>query len=86
VVKDKMTACRRKTGKAPSRSREEGSDRSRLNDLYREHGLPLCQPPAAWSAGEQRGHGDPEVAAFAEGVHRRSAAKPRAKRKTATSE
>ena len=63
-----------------------GSDESRLNELYREHGLPACQPPAAWPAGERRTLGDPEVAAFAEGVHRRSAAKPRAKRKTATSE
>jgi transposase len=79
VVKDKLADCRRKAGQAPSRAEAGDADGSRLNDLYREHGLPACQPPAAWSAGEWRGHGDPDVTAFAEGVHTRPPAKPRAK-------
>lgn len=47
VVKDELSGCRRKAGTAPGRSKAAaGADGSRLNDLYREHGLPACQPPA----------------------------------------
>lgn len=83
VVKNKLTDCRRKAKAATTRTDGE-SDGSRLNDLYREHGLPACQPPAAWSAGERRGHGDPDVTAFAEEAHRPPAKKPRPKRKSST--
>jgi transposase len=83
VVKGKLADCRRKAGLAPSRTKAEDAGGSRLNDLYREHGLPACPPPAGWSAGERRGHGDADVTAFAEGVHARPPAKPRAKRATA---
>ncbi|QEL16710.1 IS110 family RNA-guided transposase [Limnoglobus roseus] len=82
VVKNKLTDCRRKAGSA-SRSEHE-SDGSRLNDLYREHGLPACQPPAAWSAGERRGHADPAVTAFAEEAHGPPAKKSRSKRRAST--
>lgn len=54
VVKGKLAECRRKAGKAPGRAMAAGSDGGRLNDLYREHGPPACQPPAGWSAGERR--------------------------------
>jgi len=82
VVKDKLADCRRKAGQAPDRAKVEGPDGSRLNDLDRNHGMPTCQPPAVWSAGERRALGDPEVAAFADRVHQRPDAKPRVKRVT----
>lgn len=85
VVKDKLAACRGKAGKSPGRAKAADPDGSRLNDLYREHGLPACQPPAGWSAGERRGHADPDVTAFAEGVHARPPTKPRARRAAAKS-
>jgi len=79
VVKGKLSDCRRKAGRPPSRATAAGSDGSRLNDLYRGHGMPTCQPPAGWSAGERRALGDSGVAAFAEGVHERPPARLRAK-------
>lgn len=80
VVKGKLSDCRRKAGKTAAGAKAAtGADGSRLNDLYREHGMPTCQPPAAWSAGERRALGDSEVVAFAEGVHERPPARLRAK-------
>jgi transposase len=86
VVRGKLNECRRKAGQAPDRTPEAGEDGSRLNDLYRQHGLPTCQPPADWSAGERRSLADPEVATFAEGVHQRKPPKRRARRAAAPSE
>jgi transposase len=86
VVRGKLADCRRKAGKAPAGAKKgtpPAAEASRLNDLYREHGLPACQPPAGWSEAERRGHGDPAVTAFAEGVHEPPAATPRRKRTAA---
>lgn len=51
VVRGKLADCRRKAGKAPSRAKAAGSGGSRLNDLYREHGLPACLPAAGGVVG-----------------------------------
>jgi hypothetical protein len=72
VIKNKLTECRRKTQQlAPkgARVRRLRADASPLNDLYRQHGLPSCQSPNEWSAGERRALAMAEVTSFAEGAH-----------------
>ena len=72
VMKDKLTRCRRKTQEASTNARptNPASDNfSPLNQLYRLHGLPECQPPEAWSAGERRALEMAQVTTFAESAH-----------------
>ena len=72
VVKGKFAACRRKAQKTePKNTRKAAKsvEGSPLNDLYRQHGLPSCQSPSEWSAGERRALDAAEVATFAEDVH-----------------
>jgi transposase len=72
VVRRKLTDCR---GKAqllpvkPATVRRAADGESPLADLYRRHGLPACQPPARWSAGERRALEAAEVMPFAGSVH-----------------
>jgi len=73
VVKNKLTECRRKS-QQPTSKRARVSrlspEASPLNDLYRQHGLPSCQSPGEWSAGERRALERAEVTAFAEEAHK----------------
>jgi hypothetical protein len=72
VVRKKLTDCR---GKAhlppvkPAKARRAADGESPLADLYRRHGLPACQPPAARTAGERRALEAAEVMPFAGSVH-----------------
>lgn len=87
VVKGKFTECRRKSQKAaPEGSTKTATslEESQLNDLYRQHGLPTCQSPSEWSAGERRALVAADVATFAEDVHS-SPIKPRSRKRTKVS-
>jgi transposase len=73
VVKNKLTECRRKSQQpAAKRARVSrlSAETSPLNDLYRQHGLPSCQSPDEWSAGERRALERAEVTPFAEEAHK----------------
>ena len=86
VVKDKFTDCRRKAQKtAPKQNKKSAKplEGSPLNNLYREHGLPTCQSPKEWSAGERRALVAAEVSTFAEDVH--TQAKSRTRKRTRVS-
>jgi transposase len=75
VVKNKLTKCRRTTHPSrPTRTRPNRTqaEASPLNDLYRQHGMPMCQPPTTWSAGERRALEAAEVMPFAESMHKPS--------------
>jgi transposase len=75
VVKNKLTKCRRKTNRSsPTRTRSSRTpaNASPLNDLYRQHGMPMCQPPQTWSVGERRALEAAEVMPFAESMHKPS--------------
>ena len=71
VVKDKLTDCRRNAQRPEPAEPADASpaDPRPLNELYRRHGMPECQPPGAWSAGERRALEAAEVTAFAESAH-----------------
>lgn len=89
TVRAKLNEVRRKAGeeppkKKPGKAAVPEPDAGRLNATYRRSGLPVAKTPDEWSAGERRGHGDPDVTAFAEGVHTRPPVKLRAKRAKAT--
>ena len=81
VVTHKLTDCRRKASQpAPRRTRSGRAvtEASPLNELYRRHGMPLCQSPTEWSSGERRALEVAEVTPFAESAHTATMkAKPR---------
>ena len=85
VVRRKLTECR---GKAqlppvkPAKASRAADGESPLGDLYGRHGLPACQPPARWSAGERRALEAAEVMPFAASVHQ-PAPKPKRRPPTA---
>ena len=87
VVKGKFTNCRRKAQKtAPKQNGKAAKpvEESPLNDLYRQHGLPSCQSPSEWSAGERRALDAADVSAFADDVHA-PAPKPQSRKRTKVS-
>lgn len=87
VVKGKFTECLRKSQKAASKRSKKTSmslEESPLNDLYRQHGLPTCQSPSEWSAGERRALTAADVSTFAEDVHA-PASKLRSRKRTKVS-
>ncbi len=72
VLKDKLTNCQRKAKLAPIQRRRSVRviiEESPLNELYRQHQMPVCQYPSQWSAGERRALAAAEVTTFVEGVH-----------------
>ena len=72
VVSNKLTDCRRKAKQpAPKRTKagQAVTEASPLNELYRRHGMPPCQSPAEWSAGERRFLDVAEVTPFADSAH-----------------
>jgi transposase len=86
VVKSKFTDCRRKSQKAALKQSGKTAKpvkESSLNHLYCQHGLPACQSPNEWSAGERRALDAADVSKFAEDVH--APAKPRSRQRTKVS-